>query len=87
MRHQTFFTLSEVNAAIAGRVAHINNFVMRRLGTTRRQLFEAIEKATLKALPLEDYVYAQWKLARVGIDYHVEFDGFFYSVPHMLMRG
>lgn len=87
LRHQTFFTLSEVNAAIAGRVDHINSFVMRRLGTTRRQLFEAIERAALKALPLEDYAYAQWKLARVGIDYHVEIEGFFYSVPHMLMRA
>ena len=87
LRNQTFFTLAEVNAAIAGRVDHINSFVMRRLGTTRRQLFETIEKSALKALPLEDYAYAQWRMARVGIDCHVEVDGFFYSVPHALIRA
>ena len=37
-------------------------------------------------LPDADYQFAEWLLARVSLDYHVEVDGFFYSVPHGLIR-
>ncbi|WP_438502978.1 Mu transposase domain-containing protein, partial [Acinetobacter baumannii] len=63
----------------------MNGAIMRRLGVSRRQLFEAIEKAALQGLPAEDYVFAEWRIARVGIDYHVEVQGFFYSVPFGLI--
>jgi transposase len=59
---------------------------MRRLGMSRRQLFEAIERPVMQALPDNDFEFAEWHLARVGIDYHVEVQGFFYSVPHALLR-
>lgn len=59
---------------------------MRRIGISRRQLFETIERPAMQALPEQDYEYADWHLARVGIDYHVEVAGFFYSVPHGLIR-
>jgi transposase len=64
----------------------MNERPMRRLGISRRQLFEAIERAALHQLPATPYVYAEWRLARVGPDYHVEIDSFFYSVPHTLIR-
>ena len=86
LRNQTFFSLAEVNAAIAQRMEHINRFVMRRLGASRKDLFEAIEASALKPLPAEDYLFAEWKMARVGLDYHVELHGFYYSVPHALIR-
>ncbi|WP_292413726.1 hypothetical protein [Mesorhizobium sp.] len=54
---------------------------MRRLGVSRRQLFETVERPALASLPLEDYEFAEWRLARVSTDYHVEFKTFFYSVP------
>jgi len=59
---------------------------MRRLGLSRRQLFETVERPAMQALPQDDHEYAEWHLARVGIDYHVEVQGFFYSVPHALIR-
>jgi transposase len=59
---------------------------MRRLGVSRRHLFETIERPALKALPEEEYEYAEWRLARVNIDYHVECAGFFYSAPHALIH-
>lgn len=40
----------------------------------------------MASLPLEDYEFAEWRLARVSTDYHVEFKTFFYSVPHSLIR-
>jgi len=39
----------------------------------------------LASLPDADYQFAEWLLARVSLDYHVEVDGFFYSVPHGLI--
>ncbi len=86
LRAQTFFSLAECNAAIAAMVERINAHPMRRLGTTRRALFEAVERAALLPLPSAPYVFAEWRLARVNLDYHVEAAGFLYSVPHALIR-
>ncbi|MER8633366.1 hypothetical protein NKH55_26970 [Mesorhizobium opportunistum] len=84
--NQTFFSLAEANAAIRQALDRIDNHVMRRLGVSRRQLFESVERAALASLPSEDYEFAEWRLARVSTDYHVEFKTFFYSVPHSLIR-
>src|ERR1035437_5482615 len=86
LRNVTFFSLAECNAAIAVAVERMNSREMRRLGMSRRQLFEAIERPVMANLPEHDFEYAEWHLARVGIDYHVEVQGFFYSVPHALIR-
>jgi transposase len=87
LRHQTFFSLAEANAAIAEALERINGHVVRRLGVTRRHLFETLERPALAPLPVDAYEFAEWRLARVGVDYHVEYDGFFYSVPHGLIRA
>jgi transposase len=86
LRKRTFFSLAELNAAIRDCVEQINNRVTRHLGASRRSLFEEIERSTLKSLPTTDYVFAQWKQCRAGIDYHVEIDQHYYSVPYTLVR-
>jgi transposase len=86
LRNVTFFSLAECNAAIAAALERMNGREMRRLGVSRRQLFDTIERPTMQTLPEQDYEYAEWHLARVGIDYHVEVQDFFYSVPHALIR-
>jgi transposase len=86
LRNRQFFSLSTLNAAIAELVAQINNRASRHLGTSRRALFEELERAALKPLPAEPYVFAEWKECRVGLDYHVEIDKHYYSVPHQLLR-
>lgn len=86
LRHRTFFSLAEANVAIGEALDRINDHVMRRLGVSRRHLFESVERAALAALPGDAYEFAEWRLVRVGTDYHVEFDAFFYSVPHGLIR-
>jgi transposase len=86
LRNRQFFTLSALNAAIAELVAQINDRVSRHLGASRRALFEELERSALKPLPAEPYVFAEWKQCRVGLDYHVEIDKHYYSVPHQLLR-
>jgi hypothetical protein len=60
---------------------------IRRLGVTRRALFEEIDRPNLNALPAEPHSVAEWRLRRVGVDYHVELDGHFYSVPYRFVRS
>ena len=75
-----------MNDAIGDCVTLLNTRVSRHLGASRRVLFETIEMPALKVLPADPYVYAEWKQCRAGLDYHVEVDKHYYSVPHALLR-
>ena len=86
LRHHRFFSLAELNAAIAGLVEQLNDRMMRGLGTTRRALFERFDRPALLPLPPVAYEYAEWRRCRVGLDYHVGIEKHFYSVPHDLLR-
>lgn len=86
LRHRRFFSLVELNAAIAELLAVLNARPMRKIGVSRRQLFETIDAPALAPLPAEPYEYAEWKKARVAPDYHIELAGHFYSVPSGLIR-
>jgi transposase len=86
LRKRTFFSLAELNAAIAVEVAALNARVTRHLGASRKALFEELERPALKPLPAEPYTYAQWKECKLGLDYHVEVEKHYYSVPHQLLR-
>lgn len=85
LRHRTFFSLAEANAAIAERLEWLNQRPFRRLPGSRRSLFEELDRPALRPLPAEPYEYAVWKGARVNIDYHVEVDHHWYSVPFQLV--
>ncbi len=87
LRHQTFFSLEEANRAIEQVLKRMNGHVMRRLGLCRSDLFESVEKPALRSLPESDYEFAEWRLARVNVDYHIEVANYYYSVPHALIRA
>ncbi len=87
LRHRRFFSLCDLNTAIAVLLEDLNNRVMRHVGKSRRQLFEEIERAALALLPATPFEYAEWKTAKVHPDYHVEVDKTFYSVPHRLIAA
>jgi transposase len=83
LRRRTFYSLAELNQAIQEMLLFINEMrPMRRIGQTRRQLFEDLDKPFLKALPVEPYAYGEWRVRRAGIDYHVEVHDHYYSVPY-----
>ena len=85
LRHRTFFSLAEANAAIAERVAWLNARPFKKLPGSRRSMFEALDRPALRPLPAQRYEYAEWKTAKVNIDYHVEVERHWYSVPHQLV--
>ena len=86
LRNHRFFSLAELNKAIREQVDELNARTMRRLGSSRRALFETIEHPALLELPAEPYAYAEWRRCRVALDYHVELHGHWYSVPYRLVR-
>jgi transposase len=87
LRHRTFFSLTELNIAIRELLERLNGRPFRKLpGQSRWSLFETLEKPALRPLPAQRYEYAQWKKARVSIDYHIEVEGHYYSVPYKLVR-
>jgi transposase len=86
LRHRTFFSLAELNAAIRELLVEYNRRPFQKLEGCRESLFISLDRPALRPLPAHPYEYAQWKKARVNIDYHVEVDRHWYSVPHTLIR-
>jgi transposase len=87
LRNRRFTSLAELNGAIAEMLQKLNDQrPIRKLGVTRRQLLEEIDRPHLKPLPAEPYVMAEWRIARAGLDYHVEVDQHYYSVPYRFAR-
>lgn len=86
LRNRTFFGIAELNRAIAEKLVEFNDHKLQKMDTTRRKLFELIDQPALKPLPATAYEYAEWKKARVNIDYHIEIDGYYYSVPYQLVK-
>ena len=87
LRHQRFYSLEELNTAIRALLVRVNDELpIRRLGVTRRQLLEELDRPALKPLPVEPYVFAEWRIRRVGIDYHVDVERHYYSVPHRFAK-
>ena len=85
LRNRTFFTLGALNAAIKELLEELNDRPMRRLGLSRRERFESLDRPALKPLPRHRYEVAHWKEVRVYIDYHIELDHNLYSVPYQLL--
>jgi len=86
LRHRAFFSLAELNEAIAKQLEVLNNRPFEKLEGTRKSLFESLDKPALKPLPLHRFVFAEWSKAKVNIDYHIEVDHHYYSVPYQLIH-
>jgi len=86
LRNYTFFSLEELNQAIREKLQDFNLRKFQKIEGTRKELFENLDRPALKPLPEKPYEYAEWKKATVNIDYHIEVDHHYYSVPYQLTR-
>ena len=86
LRNHIFTSLAELNEAIRGLLARLNERPFQKLPGSRRAMFETLDRPALLPLPASPYVFEEWSMARVGIDYHVEVDGHYYSVPYALVK-
>ncbi len=85
LRHHTFFSLAEVNQCIQALLIELNERPFKQLPGCRREAFEQLDQPALKPLPPHDYQFQAMRRVRVGVDYHVQLTGHFYSVPHALV--
>jgi transposase len=86
LRHRTFFALEQVNQAIRELLHKLNQRPFKKREGSRASLFAALDQPALQTLPATAYDLSQWCQAKVNIDYHVAFDGNFYSVPYRLVQ-
>ena len=82
LRNHRFFSIVEINQAIEVELQKFANRPFQKLAGNRQTAFEAIDKPALKPLPAARYEYADWIDAKIAFNYHVEYQGFFYSVPY-----
>ena len=85
LRHRRFYSLAEINNAIAELLERLNQRRFRKREGTRASLFAELDRPALQPLPSERYELAEWKSVRANIDYHVEIDRHYYSVPYQLV--
>ena len=64
----------------------MNTRPFAKLPGSRASVFAEREAPLLRPLPEEPYHHRTRKLATVHIDYHVELEGHYYSVPYHLVR-
>jgi len=86
IRNHTFFSIAELNKEISQRLPDLNNRKFQKLDNTRRSLFLTVDQPALQAIPSSAYEYAEWKKARVNVDYHVDIFRHYYSVPFQLAK-
>ena len=84
LRHRKFFSLAELNQAIRELLHKLNHRPFKKRPGCRANLFAELDRPALKPLPAERFELRGWAQARVNIDYHVEFDHHYYSVPYRL---
>ena len=82
LRNQVFHSIGELNIAIKEQLEIFNSRPQQNGLGSRKAIFEAEEKHLLKPLPAKAFEFVNWKKATVGIDYHVQVDGHYYSVPY-----
>jgi len=85
LRHRTFFSLGELNAAIRELLERLNSRPFKKIEGCRRSRFEDLERAALKPLPVRAYEFGEWRRAKVHPDYHIEVGRAYYSVPYALI--
>ena len=82
LRHQTFFSVDELNDAISLLLDKYNNKIVKRFNKSRFEMFLELDKPFLQSLPNERYIYKEFKEATVSQSYHIFLEGCEYSVPY-----
>jgi len=85
LRNRSFFSLAELNAAISELLVRLNQRPFKKLRGCRETLFRSVDYPVMRALPVERHIFSEWKKVRMGLDYHIEIDGRYYSAPHTLI--
>ena len=85
LRHRVFDTVAEADAAVQALLPSLNQRPLRKLPGCRASVFAELDRPAMLPLPAAPYELARFKTVKVHIDYHVEVDTHYYSVPHALV--
>jgi transposase len=85
LRDRTFFSLGELNTAIAELLEVLNTRPFKKLEGCRRSRFIELDAPALRPLPVRAYEFGEWRRAKVHPDYHIEVKRAYYSVPYRLI--
>jgi transposase len=82
LRNEKFTSINEINTRIREKLTELINRSFKKMDGCRKSAFEKIDKPALRPLPQVRYELSDFASAKVGINYHVCYDKFFYSVPY-----
>lgn len=85
LRNHTFFALEQANAVIGELLVEYNARPLQKTGTTRRELYESIDRPALRPLPATRFEPFEWSSPKLNIDYHVVVAEHYYSAPYTLI--
>jgi transposase len=87
LRNERFTSLAALNERIRALCVQLNERPMKTYGgRSRRDLYVQLDRPALKPLPTERFELAEWKMAKLNIDYHFELQRHLYSAPHALIH-
>lgn len=86
LRDEVFTSFAQLNTALKQGIERLNERTMRTYGQSRRERFEQVDQPHLSPLPTQGFEFAHWKNAKVNLDYHIEVDRHYYSVPYEYVR-
>jgi transposase len=86
LRNHKFFSIAEANGAIWVKLVEMNDRRFEKLDSTRRVLFETLDRPAMKQLPATRYEFGEWSRPKVNVDYHIDVDKHLYSVPYQLIH-
>ena len=84
LRDRQFFSLGELNRAVRVELTALNDRAFQKMEGSRSTWFAALDKPALGPLPARRYELGVWRKAKANIDYHVQVEWHFYSVPYHL---
>jgi len=82
LRNIKFFSVYEINQAIEVQLQKFIKRPFQKMEGNRLTAFERIDKPALGPLPSQRYEYCDWKEARIGFNYHVQYEKFYYSTHY-----
>jgi transposase len=85
LRKERFTSLAALNERVGELVELINARPFKKLEGSRASVFQEIDQPALRPLPTTRYDFATWSKAKVSLDYHLQIDRNFYSVPYHLV--
>jgi len=86
LRNQKFFSFRELNETIIKYIRELSAKPFQKREGSRLSDFIEIDRPALRLLPAHKYEVADMVFRCVGDNYHVEYAGFYYSVPYTMHK-